>query len=283
MRLAVLSDIHGNVPALEAALEEIDQIGVEGIIVGGDMVGGPQPAEMIRRLRDLNCRMIRGNNENYILQIASEDAPDWWQNARQFAFIRWNYRQLDSETLSFLRLLPEQTIVTTPGAEAIRVVHGSPRNISELIYPEKDISQLDNALDIVPENVVIFGHTHEPWQMRRNGKLAFNPGAVCGTFNGKLGGSYAILASEDCHWNVELHELHYDISLVRKTFEKTGLLQEGGAISEHWLYDIENGINTLPRFVEYAYQLSIEAGNADLPYVPDDIWETASKTFSFRI
>ena len=283
MRLAVLSDIHGNMHALEAALDEIDRIGVEGIIVAGDMVGGPQPAEVIKRLRDLNCWMIRGNNDNYILQLASEDAPEWWHHARQFAFIRWNYRQLDSETLSFLQSLPEQTAVSLPGAETIRVVHGSPRNNSELVYPEKDISALDIALEMVPEDVLVFGHTHEPWQMRRNGKLAFNPGAVCGTFNGKLGGSYAILASENSHWNVELHELHYDISLVRKAFEESGLLQEGGAISEHWLYDIENGINTLPRFVEYAYQLSAEAGNADLPYVPDELWETASKTFSYRI
>jgi putative phosphoesterase len=283
MRLAVLSDIHGNVPALETALNEIAHIGVDGILVAGDTVAGPHPVEALQRLRDLNCWMIRGNNENYILRFASGDAPGWWYTARQWAFMRWNFQQLDEDSLAFLQSLPEQRVISIPGADSIRVVHGSPRNISELVYPEKDISLLDIALKTVPEPVVIFGHTHEHWQMRRNGRLVLNPGAVCGTFNGRLGGSYAILTLDSGHWEVELRELNYDISLMRKAFEETGLLIEGGAISEHWLYDIENGVNTLPRFVEYAYQMSAEAGHGELPYVPDEIWDAASKSFSYRI
>ena len=283
MRLAVLSDIHGNIPALDKALEEIDRIGVDGFIVAGDMAAGPQPEQVIERLRDLNCRMIRGNNEEYLIKLAAEDAPGWWHTARQFAFIRWNFRQLRAETIAFLKSLPEQIVITMPGLEPIRVVHGSPRSISELVYPEKDITLLDIALDMVPENVLVFGHTHEPWQMVRNGKLALNPGSVSGTLNGKLGGSYAILTSGEGQWSVDLHDLHYDISLARKAFIETGLLEAGGKISECWLHDLETGVNTLPRFVEYAYRLSAEAGYADLPYVPDDIWETATKTFSYRI
>ena len=82
MRLAVLSDIHGNIPALDQALEEIDRIGVDEFIVAGDMAAGPQPEQVIERLRDLNCRMIRGNNEEYLIKLASEDAPGWWHTAR---------------------------------------------------------------------------------------------------------------------------------------------------------------------------------------------------------
>lgn len=283
MRLAILSDIHGNLPALEAALDQIDRAGVDEIISAGDMVGGPEPGQVIEILRERNCRMIRGNNEEYILQLASESSPEWWRTSKQFGFIRWNFEQLNDESIAFLNSLPEQMVISLPGTEAIRVVHGSPQSSSELVYPDRDIAQLDLALEMVPERILVFGHTHIPWTMKRNGKLALNPGSVSATLNGKVGGSYAILDSAGGDWSVEQYDLHYDISLTRKAFIETGLLAAGGKISECWLHDLESGVNTLPRFVEYAYKLSAEEGNGDLPYVPDETWERASQTFSNRI
>jgi putative phosphoesterase len=279
MRLAVLSDIHGNLPALESALSEIDRIGVEGIIVAGDTVAGPHAVEALNRLRERDCWMIRGNNEDYILQFASGDAPDWWHIAQQWALMRWNFRQMDSESIAFLQTLPGQLVIALDEAPPIRVVHGSPRSASELVYPERDISFLDLALEMVPEPVVVFGHTHVPWQMRRHGRLALNPGAVCGTFNGKLGGSYAILSQADGSWNVDLRILEYDIRLARKAFEESGLLEEGGPLAACWLHDIETGVNTVPRLVEYAYQKAAQAGYADSPFVPDEIWDEAARSF----
>jgi hypothetical protein len=196
--------------------------------------------------------------------------------------MHWNYRRLDKETLDFMWNLPEQRTISIPGAEPIRVVHGSPRDISELVYPEKDISLLDIALRAVSEPVLIFGHTHIPWQMQRNGSLALNPGSICATLTGKTGGSYAILLWENDHWDVELRELNYDITSARKAFEDTGLLEEGGAFAELWLHDIESGRNTLPRFVEYAYRRAAEEGFSDSPFVPDDIWDEAAKSFDER-
>jgi putative phosphoesterase len=283
MRLAILADIHGNIPALEAALKEIEKDVVDGFIVAGDMVAGPNPVEVINHLRELNASMIRGNNESYILRFASGEAPDWWRTAHQWSFMHWNYRRMDDDTLDFIKALPEQRTISFPGIDPIRIVHGSPRNISELIYPEKDMKPLETALEAVSESVLIFGHTHEPWQMRRNGRLALNPGAVCGTFMGKTGGSYAILSWENNRWEAELMELHYDISLTRKAFENTGLLKEGGAFAERWLYDLETGINTLPRFVEFAYKQAAEAGYSDSPFVPDEIWDEASELFKIEL
>jgi putative phosphoesterase len=282
MRLAILADIHGNIPALDATLKEIEKDDVDGLIVAGDMVAGPHPVEVINRLRDLNAWMIRGNNEGYILRFASGEAPDWWYTARQWSFMHWNYRRMDNNTLDFIMELPEQRTIHLAEADPIRVVHGSPRNISELIYPDKDMSPLDVALGMTPEPVLIFGHTHVPWQLRRDGRLMLNPGSVCGTFMGKTGGSYAILSWENKRWEVEPRELHYDIRLARKAFEDTGLLEEGGAIAEHWLYDLEHGINTLPRFVEFAYRQAAEAGYSDSPFVPDEIWDRARELFKIE-
>ena len=279
MRLAILADIHGNLPALETAFQEIEEDAVDGYIVAGDMVAGPNPVEVLNRLRELGAWMIRGNNENYILRFASGEAPAWWYKARQWAFMYWNYCQIDKDTLKFIDDLPEQRTVHITGTDPIRVVHGSPRNISELIYPDKDMAPLQIALRTASEPVLIFGHTHEPWEVRENGRLAINPGSVCGTFNGKTSGSYAILSWGNGYWEVELREVHYDVALTRKAFEDTGLLREGGAFAERWLYDIEMGVNTLPRFVKYAYRKAAEAGYADSPFIPDEIWERAAESF----
>jgi|JFJP01.1.fsa_nt_gi putative phosphoesterase len=283
MRLAILADIHGNIPALEAVLKEIEKDAIDGLIVAGDMVAGPNPVEVINRLRDLNAWMIRGNNEGYILRFASGEAPAWWYTARQWSFMHWNYRRMDNNTLDFIKELPEQRTIHFAGTDPIRIVHGSPRNVSELIYPEKDIFPLDMSLGMVTESVLIFGHTHEPWQMRRGSQLAFNPGSVCGTFMGKTGGSYAILSWENGQWEAELRELHYDLRLARKAFEDTGLLEEGGAFAERWLHDLEMGINTLPRFVEFAYRQAAETGYSDSPFVPDEIWDKASDLFKIEL
>jgi putative phosphoesterase len=279
MRIAVLADIHGNLPALETALKEIEDDKVEGFIVAGDMIGGPNPVEVINRLRDLDAWMIRGNNENYISQFASGEAPTWWYTARQWSFMHWNFQRMDQETLEFLQSLPDQKTIGISKTDPIRIAHGSPRKISELVYPDKDITILDIALQMISEPVLILGHTHIPWQMQRNGQLALNPGSVCATLTGKTGGSYAILSWKSNHWEVELRELNYDISLVKKAFEDTGLLSEGGVFAERWLHDIETGENTLPLFVDYAYEQAVKAGYPNSPFVPDDVWNESAKSF----
>jgi putative phosphoesterase len=283
MRLAVLTDIHGNLPALETVLDELRDEPIDGFVIAGDMLAGPNPVEVLNILQTLNCWMIRGNQENYILRYFAGNAPDWWYTSKQWGFMRWNYQQLDKELLEFVAALPEQQTISLPGTEAIRVVHGSPRNISELIFPDKDISLLDIALSQIPERVAVFGHTHRSWQMVRNGKLAFNPGALSGNFTGKPGGGYAILSWENTGWKVELRELHYDIDLVGKAFRESGLYACGGAIAHYWLLSLETGINYLPHFIDFAFEMANQAGYPDTPFVPDPIWEQASELFAKRL
>jgi putative phosphoesterase len=283
MRLAILADIHGNIPALEAALREIEKLAVDGFVVAGDMVVGPNSVEVLNRLRALDAWMIRGNNENYLVRFASGEAPDWWHTARQWSFMRWNYHQMNEEALNFIKSLPEQLTLRFEGMDPIRVVHGSPGSGSELIYPEKDRVALETALGMVSEPVLILGHTHQCWQMQLNGRLALNPGSVCSTFADKTGGSFALLSWENDRWEAELRDLHYDITLVRKAFEDTGLLEEVGTFAERWLYDIENGTNHIQAFVDYAYRKAAEAGYSDSPFVPDDIWDEADESFEIEL
>jgi putative phosphoesterase len=281
MRLAILADIHGNLPALDAVLNDLRDEPIDGFVVAGDMVAGPNSDEVIQKLRELKAWMIRGNNENYLLKFASGNAPAWWHTAKQWTFARWCYQQA-VELLDFLQALPEQLVLELLGTDKIRIVHGSPRNVSERVYPDKNISLLDLALDMTSEPVLIFGHTHVPWQMLRSGRLALNPGAVTGSLVRKALANYALLDWQNEHWNAELHGVGYDIAAIQEAFHTSGLFENGGEIARAILFDFENGSNTSFALVSHAYKLAVKSGYPNCEFVPDEIWDQAVKTFDFK-
>jgi predicted phosphodiesterase len=137
--------------------------------------------------------MIRGNSDERVLAYGSSEAPPEWQTHLQYTLLRWDCRHVSGESVAFLRSLLEQRPVYIAGTDAIRVVHGSPRNQSESIYPDRDPDLLGSMVAQIAEPVMICGHTHEPWNRQLCGKLALNPGAVCGPLNGFVGAQYAIL------------------------------------------------------------------------------------------
>ncbi len=279
MRIAVIADIHGIMPALDAVLDDLSSERVDGIIVAGDMVAGPHSVEVVDRLRAYDCWMIRGNWENYVLRFASGEAPDWWLTRKQFAFVRWTYENIDRKTIDFIKSLPEQRRLEFPGMDVIRVVHGSPSDVSELIFPERDISKLDRAMEQVTEPVVVFAHSHQDWALERGGRLAINPGSLSMSFRGEQCGTYAMLAWEDGRWKAEMRRVDYDFALLQRAFEQSGLLEKGGAFSRCCLVSIEQGINYLPPLLDHAYQKAQEAGYTGSPFVPDDVWDEAVESF----
>jgi len=283
MRLAILSDVHGNLPALEAVLDDLRQREVNGVLVAGDLTGGPQPVETTRLLRSLGSWLIRGNGDSNLLRYASGDAPSGWYTSRQYAMLRWDYRHTDEETLAFIASLPEQRVVEIEGAAPIRVVHGSPRNPSQSIFPNRDPATLNLALAQTNEPVLVCGHTHRPWQAERDGRLALNPGAVCGPLNGDVGAQYAILNWRDGHWRAEHHLVSYNLERIRAVFQKSGLLAEGGVLARMVLLCLETGRDVFEDFLLYAYRLAAEAGFEDCQVVPDEIWEQATATFNWQI
>lgn len=281
-RLAVLADVHANLAALEAVLADAAAQGATGYILAGDMAGGPQLNAVAHRVANLApCWAIRGNNENYLLRLDAGLAPAGWYTSSQWGFVRWNYRQASAETLSFFRSLPEQCVINLPGTAAIRVVHGSPRSVSELIYPESAPEPFELALAQTGEPVLVFGHTHLPWVVRRNGRLALNPGAVSAALNGDPRAQYALIEWDGRQWRVEHRAAAYDLDALRHAFEESGLLEAGGGFSRAYLFDILHAQNSLTAFLEHAYRLAAEAGYSQPACVPDDIWERAGETFDW--
>jgi predicted phosphodiesterase len=165
-RVAVLADIHGNLPALEAVLDDIRRYRPDGVIVAGDYTSCPQSNETIALMRPMGGWMIRGNSDERVLTYGSSETPPEWQTRLQYTLLRWDCRHMSGESVAFLRSLPEQRSVHIAGTDAIRVVHGSPRNQSESIYPDHDPDVLGPMLAQIAEPVMICGHTHEPWDRK---------------------------------------------------------------------------------------------------------------------
>ncbi|MBN1285258.1 MAG: metallophosphoesterase family protein [Anaerolineae bacterium] len=280
MRLAVLADVHGNIPALRAVVDDMARRGVDGVVVAGDMTHGPHPVETINLLRSLGSRMICGNGDLDMVRFDAGDGPEAWWTHRQYALRRWEHRRFDRETLAFLKSLPEQLVVALPGAAPIRVVHGSPRSPFESIFPGSNVAE---ALAQVDEPVLVCGHTHVPWKYVRGERLALNPGAVCGALNGDASAQYALLdwGREDGRWHVEHRSVPYDLGLIRAAFRDSGLLEAGGPLARACLLNIETARNIVRDFFSYAHELAARAGFDGCAVIPDDIWEEAAATWNW--
>ncbi len=283
MRIAVLSDIHGNLPALEAVFEDLKTRTPDGLIVAGDFVGGPNPDQTIDLLRSLNPNwMILGNSDINILRYIDGQVPETYRTAKQFALLRWGSIHISSESLDFLRDLPQQQIITLDGTAPIRVVHGSLDNPFNGYDPETELEKFDFDFRNLSEMVLVCGHTHCPWSVERNGKLALNPGSVAGPLNGYVGTQYALLDWMDGHWKAQLYSQPYDISRICADFSESGLLEAGGALARCFLYSIESGENVSERFLQFAFMLAEQAGYSNCLVIPDEIWEKAEVKFNWK-
>lgn len=281
MRLAVLADIHANLPALEAVLADARPYDPDRFVVAGDLVGGPRPMGTVRLLRALDSWMIRGNTDSAVVRFGHGQGPSAWGAALQYALLRWGVGQLDQATLHFLASLPEQRVISLPGTDAIRLVHGSPRHPAESIYPNRDPTVIDEALGQISEPVLICGHTHEPWVRRRGDRLALNPGSVGGPLNGHIGAQYALLTWRHDTWSVEQRAISYDMDRIGADFEESGLLTEGGPLALAALLGVQTGQNVMQSFLSHARGIATRTGFAPGFVIPDEAWLRAAETFDW--
>jgi len=295
IRLAILADVHGNFPALEAVLADARAQGVDGYVIAGDLVlGGPFPAETLTRLRTLDARVIQGNGETYFTRYDSGTAPAAWGTSAQWGPFQWSYARLDRDALDYLAALPEQVSVALPGATPVCVVHGSPGAVAVGILPDDPETKrkfaearstnnigVEDALAKIAESVLVCGHTHIAWEYRNDGRLALNPGSVGAPIDGVLGAEYALLTWENDHWTADLRVVDYDVDALLAAYRDRGMLAKGGAMARALMRGAETGLNYPWFLVLHAFDLAAQAGIEHEGAVPDKIWERAAATFGW--
>jgi predicted phosphodiesterase len=209
-RVAALYDVHGNLPALEAALAEVD---AETILVGGDAVLGPMPAETLELLRGRDAIFIRGNCERQVVGPPAAADDEWDARAQ------WAHAQLDEEQLSFLRALPHPLSLEVDGLGAVLFCHGSPRSDEEILTAITPPKRLDPMLDGVQERVIVCGHTHVQFDRLVGDRRLVNAGSVGMPYEGQPGtAAWALLGPE-----VELCRTGYDAAAAAERIRASGM------------------------------------------------------------
>jgi putative phosphoesterase len=177
VRLALISDIHGNCIALDAVLADLAGRAVEEVVCLGDVsAGGPQPREVIARLRELGCQVVRGNADDWLL--AGLPPGRSGETRRLRAAVAWARDRLTANDCDYLAALPA-TLRVTAGELDFFCFHGSPRANTDSVLPTTPAAELDRLLADVPAaRVFASGHTHLQMLRSHRTVLLVNPGSV---------------------------------------------------------------------------------------------------------
>lgn len=205
MRVAAIYDIHGNLPALEAVLDELPRIGVDEIIVGGDVVPGPMPREVLDVLLGLPTpiRFIGGNGERDILSVL-DGVPPHHLPARAREVVQWSAEVLSPEQVDELRAWPDTARLRTPQGDAL-FCHATPRSDREIFTVLTPDDRLLPVLQPAAASLVVCGHTHMQFDRAVGDIRVVNAGSVGMPFGDP--GAYWLLLDAD----VQLRRTDYDL------------------------------------------------------------------------
>ncbi|MFI9486795.1 metallophosphoesterase family protein [Promicromonospora sp. NPDC052451] len=203
--VAVLSDVHGVLPVLDAVLAEPDVAGADRVVVTGDHAAGPQPVEVLDRLRSLGDRalLVRGNADRELVTLArggTTAVPD--------PVAPWAAARLRPADVDLLAGLPHPAELTVEGFGRVVFCHGTPRDDDEVVLVDSSLDRWAEVLGGLDPSVttVVMGHTHMPFVRLVDRRLCLNPGSV-GMPYGRAGGSWALLRAGQ----VELRHTPVDV------------------------------------------------------------------------
>ena len=233
MRLAVISDIHGECFALEQVLKDIRRQGFEQVVCLGDAVqGGSQPAETVAQLRQLHCPVVMGNADAWLLTGMSAEGEE--TSEQQRAVREWSLAQLSESDLAFIQQFQPTLKVALEGRKTLLCFHGSPRSFDEIILPETADEVVRQYLGGYKATLFTGGHTHTQ-QMRRLGdSWYFNPGSVSLAYNWELSdfahrrmrvdpwADYAIVSSEGARLGITFRHVPFDVDKLARIVRASG-------------------------------------------------------------
>jgi putative phosphoesterase len=225
-RVAVITDIHANLPPLEAALARIDELGIETVYCGGDLVGyGPHPNEVCGQIAERAIPTIYGNYD-YAIARDLEDCGCAYldQHDRELGqrSVEWTLAHTDARSKAFMRELPFDLRFRV-GSTAVHLVHGSPRKVNEYLFEDKPARLYERLAAAEEADVLVFGHTHRPWVREHGGVLFANCGSVGKPKDGDPRGAFAVLDASSGELRVAIERVAYDADAVAAEVRSAGL------------------------------------------------------------
>ena len=219
MKIAALYDIHGNLPALNAVLEELEGVRPDLIVVGGDIISGPMPRQTLERLSQLGDRVryIRGNGEREVVTVFDGllFAARMPEEVREVT--RWTARQLERSQRDFLAQLPEQITLHVEGLGDILFCHATPRSDEEIFMPITPQEQLNAIFTGIEQQIVVCGHTHMQFERRVESVRILNAGSVGMPYADRPGAYWLLLGSEGSEFRITAYDVETAAQQVRES------------------------------------------------------------------
>ncbi|MDD2522261.1 MAG: metallophosphoesterase family protein [Anaerolineaceae bacterium] len=233
-KIAVFSDIHGNLPALQAVMRDLDERGIEHRYSLGDLVGyGTFPNEVIQLIREHKIPTVMGNYDEGIGN-SSDECGCAYKTDEEKALgkrsIAWTNMHTTEENKAYLRsLLPQ--IPLQLGDLKVLLAHGSPRKINEYLYIDRPDATLERILDFAEADVLVVGHTHKPYhRILPSGRHVINEGSVGKPKDGDPRAAYVILQAEGRDLSVEFVRVPYDVEAIATAIEASEMPSEYAAM-----------------------------------------------------
>ena len=234
-KIAVISDIHGNIQALNTVLKDVKEQNADEIYCLGDYaMAGPEPDKSVEFfMKKINeYKMIQGNTDEFIAEFSGTIYENVKKNAPIMAnALKNDVNSLSKEQKNFLRNLPKQLEIKEEGLK-ILLVHGSPRSNSENIFPDMPIGEIEKIIESTDADIILCGHTHIPCGYQTNTKqTVINTGSVGRPFTNEPKACYLLITVNNGEYTAEHRQLDYDKKtaseiLAKRNFEGSEKLSQ---------------------------------------------------------
>ena len=249
----MIADLHGNVPALDAVLADLERVQPDAVVIAGDFVNrGPQSHAVVARASQLGFPAISGNHDTWLVTLTrGERLPEGWETS-WWTPVRRATQELTPADLRWLDGLPFSLRVELPGAEPALIVHGNPRYSREGMGRMVSDERLADALAGVEERTIIGAHIHYPYERWLGQRHAIVIGAVGCPFNGDINAQYGLFTWGDGVWHVEHRSVAYDHEPLYAAWRASGYLDDGSLASELMMLEHQTARTQYAPFWDWA-------------------------------
>jgi predicted phosphodiesterase len=303
VKYAIISDIHGNIHALEAVLADAEAQGADRYLLIGDYASNfPFGNEVVTAIRGIkNATVIRGNGEDYFTDLQGQDPVG--MTSEQFKPVHWSYNALSAENRDYLANLPE-TATVKDGEATIHLAHSmdlfirkppyfSSMHIRRMItagaltrdeYPARAkafiLADADAAAKIqaLPPGVYLFGHNHMQFHMAHEGRLFINPGSCGEPLDGSPTAAYTLLTLSPGGWKVDERRVACDLDLISQGFITSGYAKTAPMWSKIMNLELRTGKDYFSSFVFHLIETGKNMDATGYP-VSNEVWEAAVRTW----